>query len=94
VVLPEVDSTMAEARARAALGDRPSGSWRTVPDRRARAAGRPWVSPRGNFHATLLMRPEGGPSEAALRSFVAALACMMRWSLLTGLPQAGAEMAQ
>jgi len=36
--------------------------------------GRAWQSPTGNFAATLVMRPEGGPAQAALRSFVAALA--------------------
>lgn len=34
--------------------------------------GRPWVNPEGNLAATLLMRPEGGPADAALRSFMAA----------------------
>jgi BirA family biotin operon repressor/biotin-[acetyl-CoA-carboxylase] ligase len=38
--------------------------------RRARA----WVSPRGNFHGTLLLHPDAPPDQAALRSFVAALA--------------------
>lgn len=36
--------------------------------------GRAWHSGKGNFFATLLMRPEGGPADAALRSFIAALA--------------------
>jgi len=36
--------------------------------------GRAWESPVGNFAATLVMRPDGGPAEAALRSFVASLA--------------------
>lgn len=36
--------------------------------------GRAWVDPAGNLAATLVMRPEGGPAEAAQRSFVAALA--------------------
>lgn len=34
--------------------------------------GRPWINPEGNLAATLLMRPEGGPADAALRSFMAA----------------------
>lgn len=34
--------------------------------------GRAWVNPEGNLSATLLMRPEGGPADAALRSFMAA----------------------
>ena len=36
--------------------------------------GRAWVSPPGNFSATLLIRPDGGAPAFALRSFVAALA--------------------
>lgn len=38
--------------------------------RRARA----WSSPRGNFHASLLLHPKGSAAEVALRSFVSALA--------------------
>lgn len=36
--------------------------------------GRAWVNPHGNFAATLVFRPGGTASEAALRSFVMALA--------------------
>lgn len=36
--------------------------------------GRDWVDPPGNFAATLILRPRGGPAGAALFSFVAALA--------------------
>ncbi len=36
--------------------------------------GRAWVSPDGNFAATLVFRPNSGPVAAAQRSFVAALA--------------------
>lgn len=73
-VLAEVDSTSSEA-ARLAPGlSRPT--W--IMARRQTAArgrrGRAWISPEGNFAATLLMRPEGAPADAALRSFVAALA--------------------
>lgn len=35
---------------------------------------RPWISPRGNFHGTLLLHPDAPAQEVALRSFVAALA--------------------
>ncbi|WP_050928126.1 biotin--[acetyl-CoA-carboxylase] ligase [Aestuariivita boseongensis] len=73
-VLEEVDSTLNEA-ARIAPGL--SGPvW--IMARRQTAArgrrGRPWIVPEGNLSATLVMRPEGGPETAALRSFVAALA--------------------
>lgn len=43
--------------------------------------GRSWASPDGNFAATLVIRPEGTPAEAALRSFVAAVA--LRFTLGT-----------
>jgi BirA family biotin operon repressor/biotin-[acetyl-CoA-carboxylase] ligase len=46
--------------------------------------GRPWISPRGNFHATLMMRPEGPPALAALRSFAAALALSDALAALLG----------
>lgn len=36
--------------------------------------GRVWTDSPGNFAATLLLRPEGGPADAARLSFVAALA--------------------
>lgn len=36
--------------------------------------GRAWTDPPGNFAATLILRPEGSPSDAAQLSFVAALA--------------------
>lgn len=49
--------------------------------------GRAWVSPRGNFHATLLMRPLGGPAKAALRSFIASLALHDALTALTNLPE-------
>lgn len=74
LVLPTVDSTNAEgARLAPSLtgpcwilgGEQTGGRGRR---------GRAWASPRGNFHATLVMRPEGPPAQAALRSFVAALA--------------------
>lgn len=36
--------------------------------------GRAWENPKGNFAATLILRPKGDPQQIALRSFVAALA--------------------
>jgi BirA family biotin operon repressor/biotin-[acetyl-CoA-carboxylase] ligase len=72
IVMDAVDSTNAEA-ARLAPGlVRPT--W--IMARRQTAArgrrGRPWAMPEGNFAATLVMRPGGHPTWAALRSFVAA----------------------
>jgi len=73
-VLPEVDSTNAEAARLAPHLTQPTWilALRQTAGRGRR--GRPWQDPPGNFAATLLMRPSGGPQDAALRSFVAALA--------------------
>ena len=49
---------------------------------------RPWVSPRGNFHATLLLHPKEPAAEVALRSFAAALALRDALVSLTDMPQA------
>lgn len=46
--------------------------------------GRVWLSPEGNFAATLIMRPSGEPGQAALRSFVAALALRDALALVCG----------
>lgn len=71
-MLTEVDSTNAEALRRAA--DSPAwivaGAQTAGRGRRARV----WSSPPGNFHATLIFRPQGPPAEVALHSFAAALA--------------------
>ena len=52
--------------------------------RRARA----WVSPRGNFHATLILHPTEPAAQVALRSFAAALALRDALVAVTGLPAA------
>jgi BirA family transcriptional regulator, biotin operon repressor / biotin---[acetyl-CoA-carboxylase] ligase len=84
-VLPVVGSTNAEAAARA-----PGPAWvlgleqTAGRGRRARA----WASPRGNFHASLVMQPKGPTAEVALRSFVASLALRDALVAVTGLPQA------
>ena len=49
---------------------------------------RPWVSPRGNFHGTLVSFPTGPAATVALRSFVAALALRQALVELTDLPAA------
>lgn len=88
ILLAETDTTNAEAARRAALGH--SDAWILAGFQTAGRGrrGRPWVSPRGNFHATLLMRPAGGPAMAALRSFTASLALHEALTHLTGLPEA------
>ena len=49
---------------------------------------RHWVSPKGNFHATLLLHPKEPASTVALRSFAAALSLRDALVELTDLPQA------
>lgn len=72
--LETVDSTNAEGFRRAASLVRPlwiiAGTQTAGRGRRAR----PWTSPPGNFHGTLVLRLQEPPSRIALRSFVAALA--------------------
>jgi BirA family biotin operon repressor/biotin-[acetyl-CoA-carboxylase] ligase len=73
-LLDEVDSTNSEAARLAGALTQPT--W--ILARRQTAArgrrGRAWASPEGNFAASLVMQPDGAPGQAALRSFVAALA--------------------
>lgn len=73
-VLDQVDSTNAEAfrLAPTLVGPTWIMARRQVAGRGRR--GRVWTDPPGNFAATLAMRPEGGPADAARLSFVAALA--------------------
>ncbi|MGY6411523.1 MAG: biotin--[acetyl-CoA-carboxylase] ligase [Alkalilacustris sp.] len=72
VVLPEVDSTMAEAARRSP--ERPTWilALRQTAGRGRR--GRVWIDPAGNFAATLALPLTAPAPEAALYSFVAALA--------------------
>ncbi|MBP7242065.1 biotin--[acetyl-CoA-carboxylase] ligase [Amaricoccus sp.] len=70
-----LDSTNAEGLRRAAAGEA-GPAWilaRAQTAARGRR-GRAWSMPEGNFAASLLMLPGVSPAEAALRSFVAALA--------------------
>ncbi len=70
-----IDSTNEEAR-RMALSGVKGPVWITA-DRQSAGRGRRgrvWESPTGNLAATLLLRPEKSPGEAAQLSFVAALA--------------------
>ncbi len=83
-VLAEVDSTNSEAARIAPQLTQPT--W--IMAQRQTAArgrrGRAWISPEGNFAATLVMRPGGAPAAAALRSFVAALALADALALVVG----------
>lgn len=84
-LLDEVDSTSSEA-ARLAAARVMQPTW--IMARRQTAArgrrGRVWQSSEGNFAATLLMRPGGTARDAALRSFVAALALQDALALALG----------
>lgn len=84
----EVDSTNAEALRQAAQGVA-GPVWILAHGQTAARGrrGRPWTSPPGNFSATLLIRPEGPQSVAALRSFVAALALRDALVAATGRPE-------
>ncbi|MBL9053208.1 MAG: biotin--[acetyl-CoA-carboxylase] ligase [Tabrizicola sp.] len=87
ICLPEIDSTNAEGFRQASTlrgqtwilaGYQTAGRGRRA---------RPWVSPRGNFHATLVLKPTEPPEVVALRSFVAALALRDACVALTGLTE-------
>lgn len=86
IALPDTDSTNAEGFRRAA--SLPGPTWITAGLQtagRGRRA-RPWSSPMGNFHGTLVLKPTGPPEEVALRSFAAALALRDAVVALTRLP--------
>jgi BirA family transcriptional regulator, biotin operon repressor / biotin---[acetyl-CoA-carboxylase] ligase len=82
LVLDEVDST--NAHALRVGGEAPlwvmAGHQTAGRGRRAR----PWVSPSGNFHATLMLLLDEPPAQVALRSFAAALALREALVELTG----------
>lgn len=87
LILPEVDSTNAEALRR--LPGLAGPTWimalRQTSGRGRR--GRSWADPAGNFAATLVLRVNEPPANLALRSFVAALALQDALVALTGLEQ-------
>jgi len=87
ILLPEVDSTNAEAlRQLPAL----SGPCWILAHRQTAGRGRrgrEWVEPGGNFAATLALRLDEPPARLALRSFLAALALHDALVALSGLEQ-------
>ena len=82
-VLPQVDSTNAEAGR--IIGSITRPTWilglRQTQGRGRR--GRPWSDPDGNFAATLVLIPDQPAHQLALRSFVASLALYDALMLLT-----------
>ncbi len=85
--LGEVGSTLDEATKR--LAEFAGPTWITATRQTAARGrrGRPWVNPEGNFAATLVLPGLSG-AEAALRSFIAALALHDAFVTLTGRPAA------
>jgi BirA family biotin operon repressor/biotin-[acetyl-CoA-carboxylase] ligase len=87
VEVETIDSTNAEAARRHAAGSGPVWIRAGFQTEGRGRRGRAWVSPPGNFHASLLMPWSGPPRGAALLSFAAALA--LREALVVrGVPAA------
>ena len=78
ITLDTVDSTNAEARRLAILGEEkaPDGTliWAKEQTAGRGRRGRKWQSPRGNLYCSLILRPEVPAEQAAQLSFVGALA--------------------
>ena len=72
-ILDRVDSTNAEAFRLAPSLTGPAWILALRQEAGRGRRGRAWTDPPGNFAATLVLRPEGGPADAARLSFVAAL---------------------
>lgn len=87
IILPEIDSTNAEGFRRAATLAGPTWILAGVQSAGRGRRARPWSSPLGNFHGTLVLRPTEPPETVALRSFAAALALRDAFVQLTNLPQ-------
>lgn len=86
IALPEIDSTNAEGFRRAGGLDQPTWILAGVQSAGRGRRARPWTSPQGNFHGTLVLKPTEPPELVALRSFAAALALRDALVALTGLP--------
>ena len=87
ITLPEIDSTNAEGFRRAPALACPTWILAGVQTAGRGRRARPWSSPQGNFHGTLVLKPTEPPETVALRSFAAALALRDAFVQLTGLPQ-------
>jgi BirA family biotin operon repressor/biotin-[acetyl-CoA-carboxylase] ligase len=87
ITLPEIDSTNAEGFRRAPGLAGPTWILAGLQTAGRGRRSRPWASPRGNFHATLVLHPTEPPETVALRSFAAALALRDTLVGLTGLPE-------
>ena len=87
ITLPEIDSTNAEGFRRAASLPGPTWILAGVQTAGRGRRARPWSSPAGNFHGTLVLKPTEPPETVALRSFAAALALRDAFAQVTSLPQ-------
>lgn len=85
ITLPEIDSTNAEGFRRAADLSGPTWILAGIQAAGRGRRARPWSSPPGNFHGTLVLKPQGSPETVALRSFAAALALRDALVQVTGL---------
>ncbi len=74
IILPEIDSTNAEAARQAPSLSAPTWLLALRQTQGRGRRGRVWHDPDGNFAATYVALPDGPPDQVALRSFVAALA--------------------
>lgn len=86
ITLPQIDSTNAEGFRRSAGLTGPTWILAGMQTAGRGRRSRPWASPRGNFHGTLVLKPNEPPETVALRSFAAALALRDAFVALTGLP--------
>lgn len=86
IVLPEIDSTNAEGFRRAGSFSGPTWILAGIQTAGRGRRARPWTSPQGNFHGTLVLKPPEPPETVALRSFAAALALRDALVQVTGLP--------
>ncbi len=88
LVLPQIDSTNAEA---ARLAPTLAGPHWILALRQTQGRGRrgrDWHDPDGNFAATYVSKPGGPPDLVAQRSFIAALALHEALVTVTGRPEA------
>jgi BirA family transcriptional regulator, biotin operon repressor / biotin---[acetyl-CoA-carboxylase] ligase len=85
ITLPEIDSTNAEGFRRASGLSGPTWIVAGLQTAGRGRRSRPWSSPKGNFHGTLVLKPTETPDVVALRSFAAALALRDALARVTGL---------
>ena len=83
-VLPSVDSTLSEAARLVPTLTGPEWILALEQTTARGRRGRAWKNPKGNFAATLALRPAEPPGVAALRTFVASLALFDAVTDVTG----------